>query len=235
MKCEEVLRNKYDFIDGYLSLKKSASVKSHLDTCKRCMDDFRQEEELLAAFRNLPVPPPSDGFADRVLQKARTENLNQKKKSRISQWGAAMAAGIILCILVGVPVYKNMHPQVIISPALSIHINEQKVVQLLVNTPQDLLNAKVIVQLPQHVEMVGFPGLSEIEWNADLLKGKNLLRLPLIAKTPGEAKLVTRINHQNKSKLLKFDMKVYNEPVKGSIENKQQYIVLNHYVRPPVC
>jgi hypothetical protein len=224
MNCRKALEYRDDYIDGYLSQEEKVAVREHLDSCQQCHDAFKRDEDMLQALRALPVPAPSPGFARRSLQHAQSSGRWQIQKSLAPLLSAAMAACLVLWLVTGLP-RMSYHPAPELPTAqVIIKINEQKIINVVVNAPRDLLDANVTIQLPEQVEMVGFPGKRKIEWKTDLRKGKNLLSLPIVAKSTGNVELVTRINHENKSKLLKLAMKIYNSHATGNLHDSN-YVV----------
>ena len=119
-----------------------------------------------------------------------------------------MAACLAFLLITAVPFTQTTPSSQPDSNAINIKINEQRLVQVIVRVPRDLLQADIVIELPPQVEMQGFPGRREIRWHTDLRKGKNLLNLPLVAKSEGRAELITHINHANKSKMLSLVMTI---------------------------
>lgn len=201
-----------DFLDRTLSTEKTFELQHHLHDCSLCSKKFRQESELLAALRALPVPPPSNDFVKRSCATARLRHKKQQVKKAIPLWGGAVAACFALWIILAGPFSQTTPPgQPPGHQAINIRINQQRLVQVIVDAPRDMLQADVVIELPPQVEVAGFPGLREIRWNTNLRKGKNLLSLPLIAKSEGIAELITHINHENKSKMLSLVMNISHD------------------------
>lgn len=218
MNCEKALEYRDDYLDGYLSQEEKLSVRKHLHSCRHCHAAFKRDEELLQALRDLPMPAPSPGFVDRAFQQAKMPVRGYIYRRLAPFLSAAIAACLIVWITAGLQFNGDHRPTAAQAPEVLIKINEQKIVNVVVNAPRDLHNAQVTIQLPRQVEMVGFPGSNEIEWKTDLRKGKNLLSLPLVAKSLGNVELVTRINHENKSKLLKLEMKIHDNHATGTAD-----------------
>jgi len=217
MNCGKALEYRDDYMDGYLSQEEKIAVRAHLDSCQQCHDAFKRDEDMLQALRSMPVPLPSPGFVRHSIQHAQSSGRWQMPKSLVPLFSAAMAACLVLWLVTGLPRMGYQPAQELPPAQVIIKINEQRIVNVVVNAPRDLLDAHVTILLPEQVEMAGFPGKSEIEWKTDLRKGKNLLSLPIIAKSTGNVELVTRINHENKSKLLKLAMKIHNSHASGDL------------------
>ena len=224
MNCKQALEYRDDYIDGFLSQDEKVAVREHLDNCRQCHAAFKRDEEMLQALRALPVPAPSPGFVSQSLQHARSAGKWRIPKSLAPLLSAAMAACLVLWLVSGLPRMSDHPAQELPSAQVIIKIDEEKIVNVVVNAPRDLVDAHVTIELPEQLEMVGFPGKREIEWKTDLRKGKNLLSLPIIAKRTGNVELVARIDHENKSKLLKLAMKIHNSHARENLHD-DKYMV----------
>ncbi|MBU0681875.1 MAG: zf-HC2 domain-containing protein [Proteobacteria bacterium] len=211
MNCQQALKNIDAFLGRSLNSMDVAAFKRHLASCPACQEKFHQEKELLAALRSLPVPPPSKDFVNRTFAMARSRHQKIRAKQTIPYWGGALAACLALWFMVVAPFSQISPPGLPIQQAIKIQLNEQRLVQVVVDAPRDMLKADVVIDLPPQLELAGFPGQREIRWNTNLRKGKNLLNLPLIAKSEGIAELITHINHENKSKELSLVMDISHD------------------------
>ncbi|MDR9502249.1 MAG: zf-HC2 domain-containing protein [Desulfurivibrionaceae bacterium] len=213
MNCQEARPKIHGLADNTLNRRETRELQAHLDGCGRCGQEYAQEKRMLAALRNLPVPPPSKDFVRRSFARARARHEEKKRRrSTISLWGGAVAAGVALWLMVaGAPGPITPEHEQPGLQAISLKINEQRLVQVVVDAPRDMLQADLLIELPSQLEVAGFPGRREIEWTADLRKGRNLLNLPLIAKSGGMAELITHIHHENKSKMLSLVMHVFHD------------------------
>ncbi len=213
MNCQEARQNINDLEGNTLNRLETRELQAHLAGCGRCCQEYDQEKRLLAALRTLPVPPPSKDFVSRSFALARAGHQEKKRsRSAISLWGGAVAAGVALWLMVaGAPGPITPEDERPGRQTISLKINEQRLVQVMVNVPRDMLQAALVIELPPQLEVAGFPGRREIEWTTDLRKGRNLLNLPLIAKSGGMAELITHIHHENKSKMLSLVMQVFHD------------------------
>lgn len=214
MNCHQAQIKKDDYLDRTLSAEQTLEIQQHLHNCPQCRADFQRDEEMLSALRTLPVPPPSPDFVTRCFANAKAQHKKQQLKQAMPYWGGAIAACLAFWLIVATPFNQGGDQPVMptaSSQAITIRINDQRLVQVVVRAPRDMQAADVMIELPAQLEMAGFPGQREIRWHADLKKGKNLLKLPLVAKSEGTAELITHITHENKSKILSLVMKVYND------------------------
>ena len=221
MNCERAKEYIDDYFDGYLSANDEKTVTDHLMECSGCQDLYRQENEFRQTLKDLSVPPPSQGFSDRVFQKTVETCRRQSRRRSWLSAGGAVAAGLALWIMVGIPVnYSPQLPQQDV-PLSTMNLHASKTIKMIVNASRDMRNATITVELPEHIEIEGFPGKRSISWDTDLYKGKNLLALPVLAKTTGKDQIITRIEHESKSKLLKMDMLVDGSPIKSHAGEQQ--------------
>jgi anti-sigma factor RsiW len=217
MNCKQTQTYMHSFQDKDLNDAESAAFQLHLNGCAECREIFHKEEEIIIALRTLPVPPPSKDFVTRSIAMARATHRKQRMKQTTPYWGGALAACLALLLLI----YGPVHQVTPLDPsgsqqAINLKLDEQRLVQVIVNVPRDMLQADVVIELPPQVEVAGYPGLREIRWNTNLHKGKNLLRLPLIAKAEGSAELVTHVTHENKSKILSLVMNISQDGLSKS-------------------
>ncbi len=224
MNCTQALEYRDDYIDSYLSQEEKAAVREHLNNCPQCHEAFKRDEEMLHALRALPVPAPSPGFISHSIQHAQSAGRRRIPKSLAPLLSAAMAACLVLWLVTGLPRMSDQQAHELPTAQVIIKIDEEKIVNVVVNAPRDLVDAHVTIELPEQLEMIGFPGKREIEWKTDLRKGKNLLSLPLVAKRTGNVELVARIDHENKSKLLKLAMKIHNSHARENLHD-DKYMV----------
>ena len=221
MNCDKAKEYIDDYLDGYLADDVEREMSHHLKVCLSCQVLYVREKEFRQALKGLSVPPPSQGFSGRVF-KATVETC--RRQSRRRSWlsaGGAVAAGLALWFMVGVPgKYSPQLPQQDIALS-TMNLYASKTVKMIVLASRDMKNATVTVELPEHLEIEGFPGRRSISWDTDLYKGKNLLALPIIAKTTGKDQIITRIEHESKSKLLKMEMLVDGSPMKSHAGEKQ--------------
>lgn len=218
MDCKKIMALRDDYLDGYLSEKEALAIREHIGHCLQCRHALDNDAEILRALRDIPASSPHPDFAARAFNAARTTHQKRQTKRLSVYWGTALAACLAAWIMVAQP--DKMVLQTPSAPVFSVtlKLHEQKTINLVVNAPQDLMNADVTIQLPRQLVMVGFPEKSEIKWTTNLRKGRNLLSLPIMAKGSGNVELVTRINHQNKSKILKVEMLIDDNNAAGGTD-----------------
>jgi hypothetical protein len=147
------------------------------------MDEF--ERELLRRLRELPVPPPSPGFAARVLHTAAAPAWRPAL-------GMALAATLVIAVAGGVWLAeRGAAPVTPTEPRLVLlAAGEVQPVSLVFRSPRALSGVTIHVQLPDGVELAGHPARTELSWQADLQVGANRLDLPVVVRR-GDGGVVT--------------------------------------------
>jgi anti-sigma factor RsiW len=115
MNCHKVLVRLHAYLDGEASGKLKLEIDEHLRECPSCRGQVEHIRQMGDVLDNLSVPPLPDGFAARVMERARKKaRLPQEKKSpfllgfqplrwlldlSIPMRAAACAAVFLACIL----------------------------------------------------------------------------------------------------------------------------------------
>ncbi len=78
---------------------------------------------------------------------------------------------------------------------VSLSVGRVESMRLRIDAPRDLSEVHFSVDLPENVELAGQPGIRAITWKGQLLKGENVLELPLlVAKAGASGVLAARVN-----------------------------------------
>src|SRR5436190_4998306 len=171
MNCQEFINRSDEYRRRSLARHESEAAAAHLTSCPRCRDRIGHAERLRAALRDLPAPRAQPGFFEHALRNAAA--AHKKQDRRWAYVGAALAASLALWI--GAASLRRS------SPAVTISLNEPRTIQLAFNAEHEVSQATIRLQLPEGIEVQGFPGEREIRWETDLARGINVLPLPLVA------------------------------------------------------
>lgn len=205
MNCTDFKQHLDDYLSNELDERQTAAFLGHAGHCIYCRGELDAAREIGHALRSSDIPPASQGFANRVLRQAKTSPVGSdgKKHQRrgfATGFGSALVAGLALWVVVGLfPGLQETPSPNNPMAGVSIALDQTSQVNLVFQTAQALQNAKIAIELPPHVALVGFPGQRQVEWRTDLIKGKNLLRLPVIAsQAGGNQPLIAHIEYGNK-------------------------------------
>lgn len=177
------------------------------------VDDLEKMRERL---REMPVPEPSPGFVDRVLANAtsgRPKSAAPRARGVLSRpltWWAAGVGAVAASIAWILVMSFYGRPQ---EPRVMLALNESRDVALVIDSERDLEGAIIRLHVTGSVALVGFENEPQIEWLVSLTQGSNLLSLPVIARAPGEGRVVAEIEHDGRTRHVSVEMHVTAQPL----------------------
>lgn len=186
MNCTRARTLLEEQLDGALEPPGVAALAEHLRGCEDCARERESMSGLQAQLAALPVPPPSPGFADRVLAAAHAAQPPvQHTSRRLPAWlGGALAASLLLAT--GMWFGRQTLPEVM---AVS-----DEPVRLVFRSEDALAGVTIELNLPEGVELEGYPGQRHLVWQSDIQAGPNLLELPVLVHGSGGV-LTATLNH----------------------------------------
>jgi hypothetical protein len=169
------------------------------------------DENLRSALRGMPVPEPRPGFEDRVLAKA----VRARPARRHASWWAAGAGALAATIAwVAVIWLQSGAPG---EPTLVLSLHESREVPVVIDSERELEGAIIRIHVTGSVTLDGFDQQHDIEWQATLTRGANVISLPVVARAPGEGRIVAEIQHRGKTRRVSFAMHVTAPARRGDI------------------
>ncbi len=205
MDCKQLQQCIDDYLDGVLPAGEQRLAEQHLASCADCQAELNQIQELRHALRALPVPAPSPDFTRRVLAKARQHQ--QRRQRLLGGLVTAMAASLVMWI--GVALFQPSSNTNGID-AIVMGVSETREVKLVFNAPENFQQVTLQLELSGNIELSGFAGHRDIEWQTALKKGANTLVLPITATGHGQAEVIARVKHQGKIRVFRVPLKVHN-------------------------
>jgi hypothetical protein len=184
-------------------------------------DDF---QSLRLALRRMPTPEPRAGFVERALARAAAPqhvaraSLPARLRRFMSRWetwagaalGAAAAAAVTFFLLR--PIDPTANPQ----PRLALTLHETRNVDVLIDSERELKGATIRIAATGSIALDGFDDPRQIDWQADLERGANLLSLPVVARTAGKGQLVAVIEHDGRTRRVAVELTVIDPEVSRS-------------------
>lgn len=169
-----------------------------------------QEQALLALLKDYPAPEANADFYDRALVRAAHESTRRQRRHWLmTGFGSAVAAGVLLFLIGGQFMSTPQTPDVDANiPGITIALAEPRTVNLVFSSATALETATLTVNLPDGIELSGFPGQREISWETSLAEGKNLLPLKLIAVGPVGGELLARLEHDDRDRTFRLRVDV---------------------------
>jgi len=209
MDCNQLNTHLDDYIDHSLDEKVDQAISVHVSQCSACQSVIAKEQELRDMLRQLPVPQPSAGFAERAMRIAVERNSHHHHRAGfIKGFGAAIAAGLMLWIVIGVlPVSRQMTAP---DPGhqISIALYGTQNVKLAFHAVSELKDAKITIQLPDNLALTGYEGRRELVWHTHLKQGDNILTLPIRAEAIAKGRIRAKVEHDNQIKTIEIAVDV---------------------------
>ncbi|MBB3063542.1 hypothetical protein [Microbulbifer rhizosphaerae] len=168
------------------------SLLHHLRQCASCRD-YAEELRVVRLLRSMPAPEPSEGFEHRVLRSALPQS-RVEPQARLRGWQLATAASLLLAVMMAVPRWQSSQsaaPQIVSTLPVSVSLDSAR----------PLEGAVIRVSLPSHLALDGYPGVQDLEWQANLNAGANRLTLPVRlqgAESGGE--ILIEVEHEGARK-----------------------------------
>jgi hypothetical protein len=176
-------------------------------------DDFQTLRE---ALRRMPTPEPRPDFVERALARAAAQQQDpqavalpgrlRRFATRWETWagaalGGAIAAALMLVLLRTVDTTDSRQP-------LALTLHEVRNVDVLIDSDRELKGATIRVAASGSIVLDGFDDERQIDWQADLERGANLLSLPVVARAAGKGRLVAVIEHEGRTRQVAIDLSV---------------------------
>jgi hypothetical protein len=197
--CDNQLDN---WLDGELSAVQLKAFEDHLDSCARCQAEAKRAQRIIAALRQLPAPKMSEALPTLL-------GAPIKKRSGALQFGIAAS---LLCLAITGALFLDRSSNAPFSDDggvkqqwVSLTFAEAKDVTFALSSLSTMNDAVLTLELPDGVQLAGYPDQRELRWTASLQKGDNRLTLPLIANKDNlNTELVLRIEHSGKHQIMRI-------------------------------
>jgi hypothetical protein len=176
-------------------------------------DDFQTLRE---ALRRMPTPEPRPDFVERALARAAAQQQGpqavalpgrlRRFATRWETWagaalGGAVAVALMLVLVRTVDTTESRQP-------LALTLHEVRNVDVLIDSDRELKGATIRVAASGSIALDGFDDERQIDWQADLERGANLLSLPVVARAAGKGRLVAVIEHEGRTRQVAIDLSV---------------------------
>ena len=96
---------------------------------------------------------------------------------------------------------------------IAVAMNQAQTVSLIFDSHTDIQLAKLRIDLPDNMELDGYPGRRELTWQTSLKKGQNILDLPIMAIGVGQGELLAQLNYDGTVKILRVVLKTIADDV----------------------
>jgi len=208
-----------DYIDGTLSAIQLSHIQPHLNYCEDCSKVFAQAQSLTAALKDIPVPPAKADYEQRMLAFLEKK---QPQKIHVQNWfvagfGTVIAATLTLWLSFSSPSMFESNVENV--NAIDLVVKKEQTVDLIFNLTNELADATLTLELPNNVEIAGFPGKQQLSWNTSFKKGANRLALPIIASGESNGILIARLSTKGTSKVFRIHINTRHTPTSLFMRN----------------
>lgn len=170
------------------------------------------DDILIEALRKLPTPQPRPGFVDEALANAarRTHAISDAAGPRPvllrpQIWFAAAAGAVIAAAFTWFLLQPLATSR---DSGIALTLNESRNIDVLIESDRELQDATIRITLVGSVVLDGFEDQRQIDWQADLVQGANMLSLPVVARNAGAGRLVAVIEHGGKTRTVTLNLTV---------------------------
>lgn len=206
MNCDRTIELLDDYIDDLLSLEQHDDVAAHVDTCISCRQQLADLSALRECLRSMPVKSPPHDFAETILRKARRAHSHSRPSMFVA---GAVAACLMLLLVAGI---LRMETDPATQPAavhmVEMTVLEQRTISLAFNSPAEINDVTFILNLPEGVELNGYPDERELVWKDNLSNGKNVLQITLLGQKKMSGSLKATIEHDGKRREFNIQLQV---------------------------
>ncbi len=182
MLCTQLPELLDDYLDDTLPSLQHTALEQHLTGCSACRQQVLFAKQLQNRLANMPVPIPREEFVTQVLQIVAVP----QRAPLLQRYG--FAAGFVTAVAASVGLWLALmphpgvdSPQVVAINSVELVAEQTQQVSLVFNSPVDIDNAALQLELPGNVELVGHTAKRQLKWQTSLRKGTNRLTLSLIA------------------------------------------------------
>ena len=205
MRCNEFVDNLDEHLDGDLAAQDVRALEQHAGGCDGCAALLAERRALRRRLANLPLEAPSEGFLELALSKAIPPPRARKPWAASGPRIAALAAVLLIAVaMLQTPILSPSRD----IPEIAITLHEVTPVNLRFAAEAGLADARISLQLPEGVELAGYPGRNSLSWRTDLKEGDNLLRLPLVGHLASSSRLRAELEHPTGSKSFELQITV---------------------------
>ncbi len=211
MNCESVTARLDEYLDGDVATQEREAMAQHLRECGPCQAEYQSAQALLEELSSLDIPEPRAGYEKRVLAflDKKPEKVRQHKSHHIPIWFAAGFSTAALAIFAVLFVFNSPSlEQGDAMPIMTVELQplQTRKVDLVFNSPSQLQDAQIRIELPEGTEIAGYPNRGSLEWKTSFKQGSNKLSLPLIVKEKNGGTLYATITHEGQTRVFQLNL-----------------------------
>jgi len=197
MKCHKVKENIDEMIAGRLSERDTSEVIAHLECCQSCHAYLEKRQAMLSLLTRFP-----SHLVDTQAELASLKQSHQVWSTPQHRWAfGALAAGFAVFMVFWLAPFNLPEEDAMVRGVIAYQ-GETKTINFLFNSHHKIDNVRFSVTVPPTIELKGYAGKQQLTWRGKLIKGDNLLSIPIIAKGPAQSGISMSIEHENTRKFV---------------------------------
>jgi len=221
MNCEQINQLMQDYIDRRLSNEVMDALREHMQVCTACNADHDAFVNVREQLQSISIPPHSEGFADRVLAQATKPAKGERYRAVPKVIGGSLAAGLLVFWLISVSTLPSApgEPGVTASDIYHVAVNDEvKTIKVAIDSNAALEGVNMRIELTPNLQLSGFTGRQQVDWNTSFRKGVNILSLPIVGLASGDGEIITSVRVNGKNKVMRIKTSYRNGNATHSIQ-----------------
>ena len=197
MHCDEV-RQRLKATPANADPVADEALREHIGDCAQCRG-YVEELKLTRQLAAIPVPPPSEGFADRVLARAwetaHGQPVHARSAPRRFAW-AGLAASVLVAVVLVTQWLGPRDTATLPARETVVHVDPETTRPLHVRlvSREALPDATITVRLDGDVALTGYPGTQTLSWQAPIVAGTNQMSLPVTLTGRASGSIVIEVS-----------------------------------------
>ncbi len=212
MNCTDIQNQLDSYLDNDLTANEHRLIDFHINNCSSCKQHLKEAMAVREALKSLPVIGALANFENRVFAEVRKQHTQKTGGGRfISGFATAIAASVFFWVVS--TLFFAQQPLLSEQNIITVAINESRSVRLMFDAPSDIQQVTLSLELPENIELEGYPGKPQLSWNTSLKKGQNVLSLPINAIQAGKGELIAQLRYGGKTKIYRLIIKTTDNGV----------------------
>jgi len=214
MQCTEINIQIDGFLDKQLNPEELLALEEHVSYCAECAEKLEIAKSLAIGLRNQPLPPHTAKFKQRVFAEVRSQYKENRQRDHGYSFAAGFATAAVASLVIWFVSSVFIADSYVEQPQMiAVAMNQAQTVSLIFDSPGDIQLAELKIDLPDNMELDGYPGRRELTWQTSLKKGQNILDLPVMAIGVGQGELLAELNYDGTVKILRVVLKTIADEV----------------------
>jgi hypothetical protein len=214
MNCDQAKALINAYIDQSLSAGDVVALESHCTVCDECkheVDVLLRQKQLLASLPAVELDAVvKKRLFDTAVKQADADLVETKATSMPSVVYRFAAAAMIsaIALFAAMPYISTPEGE---DKYMVLVSDQVQTITVAIESEQAIDMVKMHVELSDNLELKGFGSKRQVNWDAGLKKGVNVISLPIIGIAQGEGDITTRVQINGNEKVMHIKTQ-YRQP-----------------------